>query len=436
MQVVDDESIDHVGTFLTKFEEANATIKEADFMLNALVKANENARQLTGMWKHTGEELMIERANFIEEVEHLKSSISVKETENQLLQDQAHCSLVEITNSISSLEGCYTQLKSDEEKLKAIYSDVLSMGTEMLQFVSNSRSCLEDMCSKILENDIVFFVLHQCYLGELIEKIPSLHAETGFPLLRHVNKLQHIWSNDGNKIASTSGKPVDEGVQNEVARIVEVVDTSLSNDDLLYENLALKKELKRKEILLEGLLFDFSLLQESTSNTRDIKDETDKLVRSLGQVRHELELKTRQLDAILVQHKKLECRLTDTEEALFISNSNLAHANETIETFSEQNSELKMLLKDLYLNKSEVEEQLEEQKEVVKSLEEEILRLSSSIEKKFLSLFEDVEDNLTKVASERDQLKEEVQSLNDKLEMAYALVDEKEAITVEARQVP
>lgn len=435
-QVVDDVEIDHARSFFTKFEEANATIKEADFVLNALVKANENAKQLTGMWKHTGEELMMERANLIEEVEHLKSSLLVKETENQLLHDQAHCTLVEIRSSMSLLEECYMQLKSDEEKLKAIYSDVFSVGLEMLQSVSNSRSFLEDICSKIMEKDFFLFALYQCYLGEFAKKIPCLNAEYGFHELSEVHKLQDIWANGGSKIKSTiSSKSVHERVQNEVDHDLEGADMILSYDDLMYENFALKKELRRKEVLLEGLLFDFSLLQESTSNTKDIKDETDKLILSLGQVRYELELKTGQLDEILVQHKKLECCLTDSEEALFMSNSNLAKANETIANFSEQNSELKMLLKDLYIKKSEVEEQLEEQKEVVKSLEEEILQLSSSMEKEFLSLVEGIEEDLTRVTAERDQLKEDIQCLNDKLEMAYALVDEKEAIIVAAHQV-
>ena len=50
-------------------------------------------------------------------------------------------------------------------------------------------------------------------------------------------------------------------------------------------------------------------------------------------------------------------------------------------------------------------------------------------------LVEDIEDNLIKVTSERDQLKEDIQLLKDKLETAYTIVDEKEAIIVEAHQV-
>lgn len=155
----------------------------------------------------------------------------------------------------------------------------------------------------------------------------------------------------------------------------------------------------------------------------------------MSQIQNELKIKTCQLDDMLFQHKKLEDHLTDTEKALLLSNSNLEQTKDTINTLSEQNFELKVLLNDLYLKNSEANEQLEEQKEVVKGLEKEILHLTSSMETKLLCQVEGIEDELRRVISERDGLLEEVASLNDKLEMAYAISDEHEAISIEARQV-
>lgn len=438
MQVEGDEKLDQARSFLMKFEQAHVTIKEADFMLNALLQANENAKQLTGMWKQAGEELMIERASLIEEVKHLKTSICVKEKE----QDETRYILAEISNSMSLLEECFMQLKSNvEERLKIIYSDFLSIGMELLNIVGNSRSLLEDISCETLEKGFALFVLYQCYLGELIRKIPCFSIDTGFHLSRHpksyteVNNLHKVCSSGKDEIMITGKTSIDEGSQSEVAKNTEGGELGLYHDSLVNENFGLKKELQRKEVLLEGLLFDFSLLQESASNRKDIKDETEKLIRFLSQVRHELEMKQSQLDDMLVQNRKLECHLSDTEKALFISNSKLDHATETIETFSEQNAQLNVLLKDLYLRKSEAEEQLEEQNEVIKSMESEILQLTTSSAKGKLLSVEAIEDNLRYVTSERDQLREKVLSLNDKLEMAFALADENEAIAVEARQV-
>lgn len=435
MQVEGDDEVDRARSFLTKFEQACLTIREADIMLNSLLKANENAKQLTGMWKQTGEELMEERESLIEEVKYLKSSICMKERE----QDETHYKLAEIASSLGSLEECFMQLKIDVEKrIKDICSDAYSMGKEMLSSVGNSRALLEDICYETLEKGLASFVLYQCHLGEHIRKIPYFKVDTGFQLsrspesYRELKKLQKICSSGKDEIMVTCKKSIDEGDQSEVASNAEGDELGLSLDSLINENLSMKKELQRKEVLLEGLLFDFRLLQESASNRKDIKDETENLKCSLSQIRHELETKT---DDMLIQNRKLEHHLNDTEKALLISNSKLDQAIKEIETFSDQNAELKMLLKDVYIRKSEAEEQLEEQKEVVKSMENEILQLTSSAEIKFLSSVESIEDNSRRIANERDQLVEEVQLLNNKVEMAYALAEENEAIAVEACQV-
>lgn len=441
MQLVAGEKSDFASSFLIKFEEAHATIKEADFMLNALLEANENSKKLTGLWKQTGEELMLERASFIEEVERLKSSVLIKERENKLLQDQSHYNLAEIAKSVSLLEECFMQLKSDvDDRFEIIYADIVSMGREMRHFISNSRSLLEETCSETLEKEFAIFVLHQCLIGELIRKMSCVNLETGFHPFRQqercskMNKLHTIRSSGEESTMLISNLCIDNGDPRVVTNLKEG-ECSLSRDTLIHENLALKEDLQRKEALLEGLHFDFRMLQESASNTKDIKDETEKLIQSLSQIQYELEMKTCHLDVMLVQHRKLEGHLTDTEKTLLISNSNLEQANETVETLSEQNIELKVLLKDLYLNKVEAEEQLEEQKEVVKGLEKEILHLNSSMEEKVLCSVEGIQGDLRRAISERDRLLEEVQSLNDRLEMACAIADENEAISVEARQV-
>ncbi|PRQ39572.1 putative plus-end-directed kinesin ATPase [Rosa chinensis] len=435
------EKSDFASSFLINFEEAHATIKEADFMLNALLEANENSKQLTGLWKQTGEELMLERASFIKEVEHLKSSVLLKERENKLLKNQSYSDLAEIEKSVSLLEECFMQLKSDvEDRFKVIYADVFSMGSEIRNFISSSRSFLEETCSEALEKEFAMFVLHQCLRGELVCNMSCVNLNTDYQQFRkqegcsEMNKLHKIWPSGEESTMLIGTLCIDDGDQREVVTNLKESECGLSHDPLVHENLVLKEELERKEALLEGVHFDFRMLQESASSTKDIKDETEKLIQSLSQIQLELEMKTCHLDDMLVEHRKLEDHLTNTEKALLISNSNLEQANETVKTLSEQNIELKVLLKDLYLNKVEAEEQLEEQKEVVKGLEKEILHLNSSMDEKVLCSVEGIQGDLRKAISERDRLHEEVQSLNDKLEMACAIADENEAISVEARQ--
>ncbi|XP_031256347.1 kinesin-like protein KIN-12C [Pistacia vera] len=460
-EVVVSEKTNHGSCFLKKFEEARETMREADLMLNALLKANEKGKQLNRVWRQAGKQLMEERTSLTGEVEKLKSSIRLKEEENEILMHHIHHSMLEIVNSMSSLEGYFQQIQKQVDfRFKELYSDVLSIWKEMCHFVRNSRSSLEDIFSEIMENGFALYVLYLCHVGELMHKTPNLKVECDSQTLRQKESsslediLQQICVRAQDGILHTYKKDTDEGDHSELVENLKERELCPSDTNILYENLSLKKELERKEVLLQGVLFDFSLLQESASSKKDIKDETEKLFLALSQVRHELDMKTSQLDDLLFQHRKLETSLRDTENALLVSNSNLEEAKETVDTLSEQNADLRMLLKDLYLKKSEAEEQLEEQKEVVKGLEKEILRRTSE-DKKLLSSvqgitedlrevtsdrdklreeIESIEEELRRVNSERDELREEVRSLNDKAEMAYALADENEALAVEARQ--
>ncbi|KAJ0092744.1 hypothetical protein Patl1_24783 [Pistacia atlantica] len=460
-EVVVSEKTNHGSCFLKKFEEARETMREADLMLNALLKANEKGKQLNSVWRQAGKQLMEERTSLTGEVEKLKSSIRLKEEENEILMHHIHHSMLEIVNSMSSLEGYFQQIQKQVDfRFKELYSDVLSIWKEMCHFVRNSRSSLEDIFSEIMENGFALYVLYLCHVGELMHKTPNLKVECDSQTLRQKESsslediLQQICVRGQDGILHTYKKDTDEGDPSELVENLKERELSPSDTNILYENLSLKKELDRKEVLLQGVLFDFSLLQESASSKKDIKDETEKLFLALCQVRHELDMKTSQLDDLLFQHRKLETSLRDTENALLVSNSNLEEAKETVDTLSEQNADLRMLLKDFYLKKSEAEEQLEEQKEVVKGLEKEILRRTSE-DKKLLSSIqgitedlrevtsdrdklreeiESIEEELRRVNSERDELREEVRSLNDKAEMAYALADENEALAVEARQ--
>ncbi|KAK7388059.1 hypothetical protein VNO78_22862 [Psophocarpus tetragonolobus] len=422
--------------FITKFMEAHATVKEADLTLHALTKAYEDSKQLTAMWKQAGEDLMIERESLEEEIQKLKSSICQKEQENRLLKDHTHSSLIEMTNSISTLEEHFLQMQIDlEKKFSTMYSDVLLIGQEMLHSMNNLRSSVEDICSQVVDEGFISFVLYSCCATELVSKFActSMNLDLQSARQRELHNLPKVCHSVAEPVVSTGN---EGAVKRDQCTLIQKVQEQpdLPNANALYENMALRKELERKQELLEGLLFDFRLLQESASNSKDIKDQTEKLIFSLSQVRYEVEIKASQLDDILVQNRKLEGSLAETEKALTTANYELELAKESIQNLSNQNMELRKLLKELYTNKTEAEAKLDEHKEVIRGLEKEIANLTALLENQSLSLFESIEDELNQVIIERDQLHEEVCVLNGKLEMAYSLADEKEAIAMEALQ--
>ncbi|BAT77004.1 hypothetical protein VIGAN_01508300 [Vigna angularis var. angularis] len=421
--------------FLTKFMEAHATVKEADLTLHALTKAYEDSKQLTAMWKHSGEILMLERASLEEEIQKLKSSVCHKEEENQLLKDNIHFSLIEMANLVSMLEEHLLQIQTDvEKKFLTMYSDILLTGQEMLDFMKNMRSLVEDIFSQMVDGGSLSFVLYNCCVTELVSKFAYATMNLDLQSARQ-GELHYLVKNSSSvadPVISTGNAGAVK--TDECVLIQKVPEQPDLPNVILYENMALRKELERKQVLLEGLLFDFRLLQESASNSKDIKDQTEKLICSLSQVRYELETKASQLDDILVQNRKLEGSLVNTEKALTTSQYELKLAKESIEKLSNQNVELRELLKDLYAYKTEAEGKLDEHREVIRGLEKEITNLTASLENQSLSLFESIEDELNQVIIERDQLHEEVCVLTGKLEMAYSLADEKEAIAMEAHQ--
>ncbi|CAN1151037.1 Kinesin-like protein KIN-12C [Linum perenne] len=420
---------DKVGpfsAFLRKCEEARTTMEDADYMLTILLKANENERQLNCVVKQANGEVMLDGSQVTAENGQLKISVPMKENENELLLGEACQGLSEVSSSMSLLEGCFQEMHTQvQHEYEAIHLSFLSMGKEILHSIRHLRSSMKGTCSEVTGKEFVLCTLNPLIQQDTVDNIQLQQQKlTGSP--------QDACASNQYNMHFTSENGTSEGHGG-------ISVTNLNNEGLgspktllTFENLSLRKELERKEVLLRGLLFDFRLLQETASRRKDKKDETENLVLTLSEVRQHLEMKTSEFDNLLVQYKKIESHMVDLEEALMIANSDLEQAKDTIENLSDNNAELRMILKDLYLSKSEAEERLAEEKEVVKGLEEEILHLTSSTESRLC--YEGLQEDLRKMTCERDHLREEINSLNDKLEVAYGLADENEAIAVEARQ--
>lgn len=153
-------------------------------------------------------------------------------------------------------------------------------------------------------------------------------------------------------------KPVQQIIQIKSDLSIFEKSQSKNSQCKLIQHMTLKRDLERKQELLEGLLFDCRLLQELASNSKEIKDQTEQLIISLSQARYELEIKSSQLDNILIQNRKLEASLADTEKVLTRSIYDLELAKESIEKFADQNEELRNLSKELYANKTETDVQI------------------------------------------------------------------------------
>lgn len=428
------------SSFFAKCEEAFAAMKEADYTLKALLEANENANTLTTMWKQAAEELMSNSASLSEETKQLKSCVLLGDGEKEVLQNAVQFSLIEKDCMLTFLEESFPAMQIEVEKLfETTCSDAKNVVEETQTLFGSFRSSLEDLMCKALQSDISMLVL-QCQMGEYSKRFKSMSITSNSHrsvLQEHSLVSDNLELNHVSLVRNSFLQPVNygsEGSQIACASRKEIKEFELVDGDTSDEHSILQRELQRKDVLLKGLLFDFSLLQEFASNRKDIKDELEKLIVAMSEVQQELQTKNTQLDDMLVQKIKLEGHLSEAEEALFNSNSELNQANGTLNVLSEQNIALKDLLQDLYLKNTEAEQVLEDQRKAIKSLEREIVRLSSLQEKLPIRSMEDYEDALTEVTAEKDLLLEKLTSLQDKLDMASALADENRAIAAEARQ--
>ncbi|KAG5398445.1 hypothetical protein IGI04_020259 [Brassica rapa subsp. trilocularis] len=407
--------VDPVRSFFDRFEAVSATMKEVDLTLCELVKANEKSKFVTGMCLQTHEEQMVKEKNLLDDLEQVKSTLLAKEQESQILLNQTQSTLADMEKSVSLLEECLLETKREVgETVEALVSDV------------------EQIVSENMEREFTMYATYQCHIGKLMDQILDHRKQVITP---HVAGQENQQSMETKAIGYSAEDEVT-GKLNRVHKAdvftgfegEEVVQT---HEGLLNENFYLKKELERKEALFEGLLFDFRLLQESASNKRDIKDEMDELFDALCKVQKDLEVKANQVQALFVHNENLENCCINLKKALLTSKADLEQANNSIQVLEEQNDELNVLVRDLCMEKVAAEEGLEEQKELVQRLENEILHLTTTAEKQ---LVKSIEENLRKTSDEKDQLVEEMCSLNEKLKLAYAIADEKEAIAVESRQ--
>lgn len=438
MQLAVEDKHSPASIFFAKCEEVFSAMKEADHTLKAMVKANENANMLTTMWREAADELMSNSASSSEETKQLQSRVSLGDGENEMLQNVVQFGLNEMDCMLTFLEECFPAMQIEVENLfETTYGDAKKVVEETSVSFGSFRSSLEDLICNALSNDISILVL-QSQMGEYFRIIKSVSpASNSHRSILHEHSLiyDNLELNHVSLAHNSVLPPVKyecEGSQIACAsREVELVD----GDNNLDEHSVLQRELQRKDVLLRGLLFDFSLLQEFASDRKDIKDELEKLIDAMSNVQQKLQVKSVELDDILVQKMKLEAHLSEAEKALINSNSELSQAKGTLNVLSAQNIALKDLSQDLYLKNSEAEQLLEDQRYAIQSLEKEIVRLSSLQEKQPVWTVEDYEGALTEVKADRDLLLEKLTSLQDKLDMASALADENQAIAAESRQV-
>lgn len=169
-----------VVCILSKFEEAQDTMKEADIMINGLMIANETMKLEVGKLQKMYAMSIIDKDKLMIEVQSLQS---INDLKNQQIEHLAS-DLMETKTLVVELEGIIAEIQtSSTESFMLLASDFQSMKSLFFESSKQVQSWLEDVWSDIIVKDCAVSVLHLCHMGILLETVMGLNAENG--LLQH-----------------------------------------------------------------------------------------------------------------------------------------------------------------------------------------------------------------------------------------------------------
>ncbi|XP_011088306.1 kinesin-like protein KIN-12D [Sesamum indicum] len=235
------------------------------------------------------------------------------------------------------------------------------------------------------------------------------------------------------EVDDTFQKIVDElGRTDQLLEQFEYVENLAMRMD--SEILSLQMELSRKDDVLKGLLFDLSLLQESASNSKDQKDEMEKLLASFRALEIFFEQKSLQLDKAVGDGRILEDQLQEKIAKISVLELDLMKDREIINSLSNKNAELLAGAKDALDARNSVEKELLETRIKLENLEMEVCKMETALSQ-MSKTTESLKSNMDTVTFERDELQSKVLTLTKELELARALAEENEAIAAEAQEI-
>ncbi|XP_015061958.1 kinesin-like protein KIN-12D isoform X1 [Solanum pennellii] len=342
-------------------------------------------------------------------LESSSSRIFVLDQQNQMLQ-----------NETCLLEAASCRLQNDMEELK---HEIAELKGERCQFFSElevKKEEIERINVLAAENTSLRIQLRSCEKGnndtfDMVLKVDSISSKALNAFQNRSAELDAMLQN------------IHEELERASKFIEEFESLENSAEEILIQSASLQTELVRKDDIIKGLLFDLSLLQESASNHKDQKDEIDDLMASIIFLENEL-------DEAVCKGQTLEVQLQEKISTIEILESDISQKCKDIELLSHKNSELAASAKDTMEEKCSIEEELLEKREVCENLEIEITNFGDIVDEMSNSI-ECLKRNLSDVTSEKEDLHGEILMLKKKLETTQTLVEENEAIAIEAKEV-
>ncbi|KAL9238163.1 hypothetical protein vseg_012628 [Gypsophila vaccaria] len=459
-QVTKEGLLSDINNSLNQISREEGAMRELDLKLDSF---KENLAVLQQQ-----EESLLETCNL------MGSKLAVLEEELNQSNLSVAASLVEqekLQKSNAKLNECQTEVLSVELYAKDL--ELLIMALELQQLSQHNSdmgrqqqiccTALDSMVSEIITQNIFADLRQQlllekemevCCLQSIIQKAQDSESRVLVQLqalnilgskvakcaygvetteLQSCTMLNQLEQN----IMLVSDRMYEDSCQNMelVSKFLEELECiDYLSKEIASQNLSLKEMLLRKDEVLDGLLFDLHLLQESAVNSKDQQDQIEIMEGMLESTEYDLATKSRELNEAITVGEALEVELKEQRNVISSTKMDLENTNKTLNVLTEENEVLKSHVEDIMVARSSIERELCEKKNVIDSLEYELLEMGSTLGQ-MNDLVESLRSSLDVVNKEKDHLCEELLILEGKLETAHALAEESEAIAAEAREI-
>ncbi|XBH89805.1 hypothetical protein VPH35_081626 [Triticum aestivum] len=198
----------------------------------------------------------------------------------------------------------------------------------------------------------------------------------------------------------------------------------LSVEELSTHNSSLQSELARKDELAKGLSFDLSLLQESASVAKGQADQLIELAEAIKSLEHEVASKSHDLDNLVSGSQPLEAQIMKSNEKISVLEEQLASTVGELTAVSVENTELRSQLNHIAWISYSRKEELAHRSNSTERMEEGLIELRNLLDERN-NLFQNLQNDFSKLSDEKQYCDSQVLMLREKLEMAQAIADER-----------
>ncbi|MCO5582074.1 hypothetical protein L7F22_035965 [Adiantum nelumboides] len=458
---------------LERFKHGHFIIKEAELVVNTLTKAIESAREqqltLTSQWH-------VERESMMSEIAKLKHLVALNEEELQL-NEKAFPTTYDLR------ESCSFAHEHEERRPSTLAANLegenmtslsalkhVSQGNKQLCGAQEGDASAKDSEQLLAEkNDSIYFKeRHSGRLNIRVQETVRNNYEslTAFGRLKNSTPVQQIQPDDAAAIALKLQR-YDKGTSMLLEKLQGIIDTisqkqggedawvrfldsfalaltkleedanSCLNfssvvcetlDKTLVEKQHLQEELKRKQELLKGSFFDLSLLQESTVDYLNMKNNLDFL-------QAELDSKDEKLSRMRSDYAKLEKEQINSTERTLSLEVVVLEAEQSKNSLAKENAEMRENMEKVGGEIASLEAMLEDQRQANERLRLEMLDTNLLIEQKMTDSSDNMKDELDLAIAEKQQLQARLNDFEKQLETAELVADRNKRLADEAQQI-